>query len=483
MNHTRLKPRKQTNLKRIIPAVLGAFFCFLLGILPACSREEVEDLNVVLISLDTLRPDHAGCYGHERNTSPNIDRLAKKGFRFETAVSAAPWTLPAQMSLFTSLAPSVHQVYSLYSQLSSDTETLAEMLKDQGFSTAAFTGGGFMAAEYGFGRGFDVYHENVKDKPELVETDVYPIYVKTEQWLRRNSGKRFFLFFHTFEPHTPYINHHFTSGMDPGKVGETLTIEDLRDLSTGKLTLNKEEIEYVKALYDGDIWYADRFVGEILSKIRKLGIEDKTIIIVTSDHGEDLWDHYPRNSANHGHSLYDDLVRIPLIIFHPKYRNPRMIKSQVRIVDVLPTILDFLNIPAPRSLSGTSLVPWMKGEETGDLDAYSEAIHLTDNPFHDFGPERKSIRTGDYKYIFAPDLEEKEYRGRNMTFQKRELFNLSADRQEKNNLVLEEPNIAEELHQKVEAFMVRRKPVRLERQKTHITPETRKRLKALGYIQ
>ena len=373
----------------------------------ATTRKD-DKLNVILISYDTLRADHLGCYGYGRETSPNIDQFAKNAVLFKNAFSASSWTLPSHASIFTSLLPSRHQATVDTSDASqgkfrttplADTYlTLTEVLRDTGYATAAFTGGGYVASSLGFHQGFDAYRD---------AHGIEDIFDKAITWLERHRSRNFFLFLHTYEIHTPYHRRTFTTGLDKGRFSESFKYESRNCKNTSEhnaflnllSTATAREKEYMIALYDGGIYYADRFMGALLKQLERLNLRKNTLIVFLSDHGEELWDRYPQMSGQHGHSPYDELLHVPLVISIPQESSGQMIDPPVSLIDVFPTVLDLLDVSYDsRRIHGSSLVPLIMNTSprTDDHIAYSEDLW--------WGPNRHSIRTDTFKFIYTPDL-------------------------------------------------------------------------------
>ena len=353
-----------------------------------------EKPNVLLISIDTLRADHLSCYGYHRRTSPNIDKLAQEGILFKNTFSQCSWTIPSHGSIFTSKLPHRHggtidtAPGGTWHPLPFSNLTLAEILRENGYITAAFTSAGYMITRNGLHQGFDLYYNDsgpgwdpALSTERLVE--------KTSNWLKRNHYTPFFLFFHIFEVHTPYMRQYFTAGLERGRLSDT--VEHYRDSNYLKEATDAEK-KYTIALYDGDIYYADRYIGMLLETLSQLGLSDNTIIVLTSDHGEEFWEHYPQRAANHGHSGYDELLHVPLIFVFPEMKDKgKIIENQVRLLDIFPTILSALSIKYDKKgIDGKSLLPMINGgSKKEDLVVYSEDLHC--------GPERKAIRTKGYK--------------------------------------------------------------------------------------
>lgn len=310
--------------------------------LPLC-----QDCNVILISIDALRADHLGCYGYDRNTSPNIDKIAKEGIIFENHISQASWTVPSHASMFTSLYPFPLGLKNPV-KLNNEHTTLAEIMKDNGYTTIAFTDGGYMTDEFGFNQGFDVFNDEGGGLAEING--------RVSRWINSSQKRPFFLFIHTYDTHClskdkpskPY-RYMFDKEFEYNSSHYCGHVQDLTNVSGGELL-------YKNAIYDGAIYYTDVLIGDLFEELKKHGVYNKSIIIITSDHGEEIGDH---GFFDHGHSLYDEIIHIPLIINYPDSKNAakKRVKTITRNIDIMPTILDFLNISFNGNLEGRSILP------------------------------------------------------------------------------------------------------------------------------
>jgi arylsulfatase A-like enzyme len=324
-------------------------------------------MNIVLISLDTVRPDYLGCFGYPKDTSPNIDRFAEDAVLFLNAYSTASWTLPAHISLMTSLNCLHHQVYYPYEKMDAENFTFSEILRGRDFYTAAFTGGGFLSSTYGFAKGFDEYQELRSHNKEAIRSDEAEYLARQSvDFITKNKGKRFFLFLHTYQPHDPYNNPSPTGKKflpDDPKWREVSLVDLFKKTGRFNHSFSDKEKRNIAALYEGEIGYTDEvYVKPVIARLKQLKIYDKTMIILLSDHGEEFYDH---EAYLHDHSLYEEAIKIPLIIKFPYSRNKgKKIKNIVRITDVLPTILEEANIAADiYKFDGESLLPIIKGIE------------------------------------------------------------------------------------------------------------------------
>ncbi|MBA7494662.1 hypothetical protein ES702_05239 [subsurface metagenome] len=423
--------------------------------------QKTEKPNVLLISIDTLRADHLGCYGYHRKSSPNIDKLAKEGILFSNTFSQCSWTIPSHGSIFTSKLPHRHGCTidttpgGKWHPLPFSNLTLAEVLRKNGYITAAFTSGGYMVTQNGLHQGFDLYYNNSGPGWDPF-FNIERIVAKTSNWLEKKHHSPFFLFFHTFEVHTPYVRHYFTEGLERGRLSDT--IKHPADLTHRELKYLKEatdaEKEYTVALYDGGIYHTDRYIGMLWETLSKLGFKHNTIIVLTSDHGEEFWEHYPQRAANHGHSAYDELLHVPLIFAFPWMGDRgKTIFYQVRSIDIFPTILSALDIKYDKKgIDGKNLLPMIQGESKKELVVYSEDLHC--------GPERKAIRTKRYKYIYTPLLTQVKEKHTGVDFYKKdislltpicqeELYDLENDPNETTNIASFQPELAEKFRKEV----------------------------------
>jgi len=302
--------------------------------------------NVVLISMDTLRRDHVGAYGYDRETTPGVDALAARGVLFENAVSQSSWTRPAHMSVFTGLHPAEHGVTALAHRRRIDdtVPTLAGELGAAGYATAAFVGGVNMAAAFGFDQGFDSYRSNGKYFRDNLEDAKY--------WLERNAHQRFFLFFHGYDPHTPYL----TDPVDR----LALDLPDRTPRHAYRRLCKKARRARIKPYldeYDGAIRRGDRYVGKLLAHLRELDLLDDAVIVLTSDHGEEFLEH---GRCFHLTTLYREVLDVPLIIVAPGLTASRVPDLVPASVSVGATILDIVGVER-HALPGPSLMPLVAG--------------------------------------------------------------------------------------------------------------------------
>lgn len=477
------------NGHRILARAL-ALVCSSLTLLVGCHSPE-EAPNVLLISIDTLRADHLGSYGHGRNISPNLDRLAAEGVRFSSAISHSPWTTPSHMSLMTSLHPSSHTVTQGWPEfvrfrdqrggyriLPEGITTLAELLQSNGYYTRALTGGRTVGGNLGFDRGFDEY---VDGSPKLQPST----WSQLVTWISDPTLRPLFLFFHTFEVHAPYLRTSDVLPLLSPEAGQALEafIESDPDMSEGKLKkyLMDNELfrpEITSRLYDGGIRSTDWFLGRLFDELNRLDLWDETVIVVTSDHGEEFADHRPRKFYGvHCDTLYDELIHVPLIFRAPgRFTEGRVVRRQVSLVDVAPTLLELVDIPIPSQMQGTSLIAWMESDDepTPSSRTFSEALCV--------GPEWKSLRTERYKYIVGFE-EKKERTGIPGEPEWEKLFDLKKDPEEKTNLASLNAPLLKGMRSRLFNFFLREViPQGTGERRLEVDPQLEQQLRALGYL-
>jgi len=337
-------------------------------------------MPVLLISLDTLRADHLGLYGYPRATSPWLDRLARDSAVFLRAKSQATKTLPSHMTLFTGLLPSVHGVVDEGDMLPRGWPTWVDRLRERGYHTAAFTEDAFVSALFGFRYGFDRYHDGTFHifGSEEKGGDVRATFERASRFFEENAGYPFFVFLHTYEPHSPYcaeppLRGRFRESYE-GVVPDCIADRYLKRISglVDGGTFGDRDREAVIAAYDEEIRFTDAVLGQTLARLEELGLLDETLIVVVSDHGEDLGDH--RRIGRHGHQVYDSVVHVPLLVRWPAGGVRAGIHHQpVGLTDVGPTILDLLGLgEADDRVQGRSLAPILRGRAASTGPVFSE---------------------------------------------------------------------------------------------------------------
>ena len=331
----------------------------LLAGIAACGGGQSPPRTVVLISLDTLRPERLGVYGNAPDVSPNVDRFAHDAVVFDHALSNAPWTLPSHMTILTGLDPVAHGVVSGNLRLTSHLHTLAESLKEAGFDTGAFTDGGFVDHIYGFDRGFDVYRdERSPDGPNGFRR----ILPEALEWMRRRGDHDYFVFLHTFDAHAPYghaadevLEQFRARPTPPGPLDAALYAAHYLHQQDALGIGRYERMSALLNDYDSGVHQADLGVGQILDVLQQTGRYDDALVILLSDHGETFLDH--RLYVGHGVCVTNAELSVPLIVKLPRSREAgRRIDTLVDLVDVTPTALDYAHVDGDPNIQGESLI-------------------------------------------------------------------------------------------------------------------------------
>jgi len=462
------------DLALMLKVAIGAGFIAVLacgcGSDASSKRNAKGFFNVILISIDTLRADHLACYGYYRKTSPNIDAFAEESLLFENAFSASPTTLPSHMSIFTGVTPPVHEVKCFeetFIPLSSSIKTLPEILRDHGFTTYGYRGNPYqLKGIYGFGRGFP-------GPADTTGTGYYGyrqslLFSKHIYEMRR--GQPFFLFLHNYDVHVSDLHTSKYLYDGPPEFRDRFTQgtfdHNVEDVWYGREELTDKEMEQVIARYDGGILHADNKIGRLFALLKKEGLYDNSLIVLTADHGESLG----ARGKLHGHGgLYDVGAHVPLIVKFPvnfKASIPLKgrIGSLVRTIDILPTILDALSIEPPSYIEGKSLLR-LEG------DRINTAIQ---------GNDWYAVRTSDSKILFNGT-------GKSSGKTNVEVFDVKDDPTESKNLYETEEAKSDHLLQLADETWAKKMDLRerlkdSDRKMQSLDAETVKGLKALGYL-
>ncbi|HNQ24061.1 MAG TPA: sulfatase [Phycisphaerae bacterium] len=393
--------------------------------------------NVLLISVDTLRPDHLGCYGYQRPTSPRIDQLAAEGALFENAISSTSWTLPAHAALFTGLADSVHRCQDMDQRLADSHTTLAERLQAAGYATVGFFSGPALHPVFGLGQGFDKYVDCTSFKDLTLKVlaagqsldggvvqgasnaDVTNprVFEEVRNWLHDHQRRPFFMFVHLWDVHFDFIPPPpYDRMFDPDYTGTVTGQNFLLDPAINA-KMPPRDIRHLMALYDGEIAWTDAHVGRILDELDALNLRDSTIVMLVADHGEEFFEH---GHKGHRHTLFDEVIRIPWIVRYPgRLTGGLRVPAQVRIIDVMPTVLELLGMPLATDVMGSSRVPLLEGTPTKPTDGSDMAV----SELFSAGRELRSFRRLEGKLI------------RNEQNQQTIAFDLRADPAEKQAVV------------------------------------------------
>jgi arylsulfatase A-like enzyme len=405
-------------------------------------------LNVLLITLDTLRADALGAYDASRRNSPNIDRLAAEGVLFEQAVTSSPSTLPSHSSIMTGKQPYAHGVRSNNGYvLAEENVTLAERLRDAGYVTAAEVAAPVISLRTQLNQGFDRYTDSGSfearlkrvsidqgdswESRELEERDGSDITRRAIEFLGKQRDETFFLWLHYFDPHVPYA--------PPPEFAR----------------------RFPESRYHAEVAYADHQVGRVIAELERLGLAEHTLVVVTNDHGEGLGEH---DETTHAYLVYNTTIRAPLILWGPPdLPRGQRIDTLVRSVDIAPTVLDWLGLPALEQVQGRSLRPLILGEFLeGDLTGYGESIEA----FATFGASPlRYVRVGRWKYIHKVVPE---------------LFDVLGDGSESINRASGEPEIVARLRERLRELLVEVQAVH--GSEVAIDPDVLAQLGALGYV-
>jgi arylsulfatase A-like enzyme/Flp pilus assembly protein TadD len=396
-------------------------------------------INVIVITIDTLRPDHLGCYGYKQIHTPNIDALATDGVRFERAYTSVPVTLPSHTVIFTGTYPTYSGMHDFAgNKLGSSQPTLASALKSHGYTTGAVVASAALDSRFGLNRGFDFYYDhfdfnrmqesNIEEmeRPGNIVADI------TLDWLKNNYQKKFFFWMHLYDPHYPY--------RPPAPY----------------------DAEYKDHLYDGEIAFADEQVGKLVRFLKDKNLYRTTLILVAGDHGESLGEH---GEKTHGFFIYNATLHVPLIFHLPasETARTRTPKTLVNLADLMPTILQLLHLKIPSDVEGQSLVPVLEGKSEAERSLYAETFLAR---LHFNWSELRSVETERYHYIDAP---------------KPELYDLSTDPREVQNIFAQKPAVTQELSTRLKSLIAQYTAGEEQAQKTGLDPALMERLKSLGY--
>ena len=433
--------------------------------------------NIILITADALRADHLSCYGYQRKTSPNIDQFARKSVVFKNAIAPASWTLPALASLFTSLYPSYHGANAWNTRLLPSEETLPKILKKNGYTTVASVNSSFLFPAYGLSEGYDFYDYGQSRIEEQLQS--------VSRGLESMKGRKFFFYIHFLSPHATYrapfpfcdaFGKYDSSKLEPSNH----MLQTLND--SGRL-LSLSDRNYIISQYDGAVLYLDDIFKRLLDRIQQLGLYQNTLIIFSSDHGEQFQEH---GGLAHGRSLYQGEIHIPLIIKAPSGygREGLRISTNVSAIDIPTTVLDLIKVRPPDSFQGRSLLPLLQGQPLEETMAFAElnnarllAIlkwgykYLSEYSEDPLAPQKSSGISGQKSVI------------------RQELYDLKRDPGEAHNLAASRPDLLNLFYKEKETFMEfasRFRQTRFRDQDANrimLDDSRREQLRALGYIR
>lgn len=404
----------------------------------SASASQLKPVNLVVVTIDTLRADRLHCYGNKDIETPTLDSLALRGVLFENAVAQTPLTPPSHASIFTGTNPNVHHVRNTGGfALQASPVPIAKILQTQGWDTAAFIGASVLKKASGFNQGFDVYDDQMPKPEKSLEEIEYPerrasvVVDHALGWLNAQTGKPFFVWLHLYDPHEPYA--------PPAPFSE----------------------KYKRNLYDGEIAYADQQLGRFLDAVAKKAPGGNTLVVVLADHGESLGEH---GEFNHGIFLYDATLHIPFLIAGPGVPTGVRVQQQARTIDVLPTVLELMGGKASPQVQGVSLIPAFSSKNVTTTYSYEETLY----PRLNMGwSELRGIRTASWKYVRAP---------------KPELYDLTQDPGEKSNVLDAHPKEFREFEAQLRALSPAGAGGVERIASTQVDSQTMAQLKSLGYL-
>ncbi len=448
-------------------------------------------LRIILITVDTLRADHLPAYGYRGLTTAALDRLAAEGVTFEQTRAQAPWTLPSFCSLFTSLNPSTIGVQSGADRLDDAAATLAEYLADAGYATQAIVTNAWLMRPFNLHQGFrGYYHFDEREVASyqlsqmawyraanrvgltpawhgVARTGAGPLTDEAIRWLRANRDRRFFLWLHYMDPHEPYEPPpQFVPASSEPYLGLYQGSSGYLD-QTKRRSLSPADIRHFQRLYDGEIQYVDHNVRRLLDALDALRLIDSTLVVFTSDHGEEFLEH---GDLGHGRTVYGEQLRVPLILRCPSLLPAGVrVPDRVRLIDVLPTVLDLVNIEPVRPMQGESLLGLVQASGVGSRDCYAEA----NRSFN----QQTSLERGRYKVVSDQLLGHVQ------------VFDLAEDPTEYVDVSRGEPALTAELTEELRtaemenASVAARLPRSILGGRVVVDEFLRTRLKALGYVR
>ena len=452
----------------------------LLAVLAGCGGTESQPptrrrpKNLIVISIDTLRADHLGCYGYRRNTSPRIDAYAGRGVRFINCISPSSWTVPAHLSIFTGVEPSTHQCvyYKRPGRLNAGYPTMAKIFTRNGYRTAAFTGGGFAGAQHGMDIGF----EHFATLGRRFEANLKPAL----SWLDGVGQEPFFLFFHGFNAHRPYLP---PAPYRDRFRGDYQGSYPIQKFAPSQPQPSPDDLEFVISQYDGEIALVDDLLALLFKQLQRRGLMERTLVVILSDHGEEFYEH---GSCDHIRTLYDELLRVPWIMFGPSI-PAKEIRTQVGTLDVLPTVLKIFGLENEAPMQGADRSALIWEGDGGKTEADPPIYSFTGKglpPYH-----LASIQTSKWKLITnlragctnkkCPHCQRSEAEPKLI-----ELYDLQADPGERHDLAAAQPQVVARLYAQLEQRIAASKAFRRGGVEPAGKPDEAylRNLRALGYV-
>jgi arylsulfatase A-like enzyme len=440
------------------------------GVPRLIASSQIARPNVLFVVFDTLRADHMSPYDYERDTTPFLTQLAARGAIANELVATYPTTLSSHWSMFTGLFPARHGVYPGVGGRSAPSESiLAKNFQEAGYRTSAFTEGGFVHSIFGFATGFDLYHNSPKDKIHDLSGSAKSTFDLALDWLTEAKDDPFFMFLHTYQVHTPYepsepYRQQFAQSDYQGRWLERYPALVSFQINNRKIDLSEEEFAHILNLYDAEIRELDDLFASFWSELEALDILDNTIIVITSDHGEDFVEH---GWINHGTTLYDPALLVPLIIIAPdQVPAGTRLRCQRSSTDLMPTVLELAGLEIPTGLDGRSMASELKrGACEGDHPAFSELLNATYGFQEDL--PIVSLRSEGWKLI------------RHIKSGELEAYDLRKDPDERVSIP---DDVAPELIEALDAYIATR-PDYVAEEEREVPQKLRESLKALGYVE
>ncbi len=431
--------------------------------------------NVILIGIDTLRADHSSLLGpdvNKRQFTPNLSQLAKRGTVFQSAISQSPWTMPAFASILTGKYPHEHGAISLYGFLRREELTLAEIMREAGYFTGAIVSHFYVDAGHGFAQGFNYFNEDYSLGHDAITSE--GVTNCAINFLKKHGNERFFLFLHYFDPHCKYQNHqdwNFADAYSGWLRAEPYTFDSLRKK---RHLLGLSEIKYLTDLYDEEIAYTDKHIGRLLRFVEEQGLMQNTVFVVVGDHGEEFMEH---GWIGHTISLYDELIRVPLLIVLPGFEhNKHIVSNVIETRSVFSTLIDYLGLPCALENPPPSLLPMIqttaiKNNSGASPNSAYSTVWLPDADVESGKRvEIFALRTDRWKLII------------DHTRKKEFLFDLKNDPQETGNLVLQNQKVFQEMRQKLRAWYLEMVKETVDVPTLELNEEQINKLKSLGYL-
>jgi arylsulfatase A-like enzyme len=458
---------------------MGWWLFLIVGLLACgCGSEPPSRPDILLFTLESLRPDHVGSYSGERDTTPNLDAFAAESVIYEDAHSVTSWTLASHASMFTGLYPSAHGAVGARSKLDDKATTLAGLLAEHGYQTAGAASGPYLARGHNLNQGFEYYDDSaatigVRSRAHGDVTN--PIFEKVISRFfnsYRDPERPLFFFAYYWDPHYDYIPPAPYDTMFVEKGSKPINMRGYESSQVVSAEISPAQLSYVLSQYDGEIRYTDHYLGRLFDSLKEAGRWEDSVVIVTSDHGEEFFDH---GQKGHKRSLYSESVHVPLIVKYPRSARTGRDKRLVSLVDLFPTILEFAGAESPHPHQGASL---LASEPDPDRSIFFELLSTFYHRLADRSGYRRedeewlAIRRGDHKLIVVPSEDRSE------------LYRISTDFSEQNNIAQETPELVAELRSALTEWRKNSQQLGQERgaAEAELDPQQIERLRELGYL-